>query len=68
MPKPTMSVLAIETRPEGMLRRAASGLEKPNPDISVAEYDVMTPLEMAIWQSVSLQARVTYSNTYQNRV
>jgi hypothetical protein len=49
MPNPTMSVLAIDTIPEGMLRRAALGLENPKPDISVAEYDVITPLEMAIW-------------------
>jgi hypothetical protein len=38
----------METIPEGMLRRAELGLEKPKPAIRVAEYDVITPLEMDI--------------------
>ena len=37
MPKPTMGLLAMGTRLEGMVRRAALGFEKPKPDIGVAE-------------------------------
>lgn len=39
----------METIPDGMLRRAELGLEKPKPEMRVAEYDVMTPLEMDVW-------------------
>lgn len=52
-PYPTISVLAIDTMPEGMLRRAAFGAVKPKFRISVAEYVVITPLEVEIWKKRS---------------
>jgi hypothetical protein len=43
----------METMPPGMLRRAEWGLEKPKFEMSVEEYEVMTPLETEIWGWVS---------------
>lgn len=44
-----MRVLAIETIPDGMLRRAAVGGLYPKLRIKVAEYVVITPLEIDIY-------------------
>ena len=42
----------IETMPLGILRRADIGGVKPKFRMRVAEYVVMTPLEMDVWEVV----------------
>ena len=51
IPNPTSSVKKILTMPEGVFRSAEMGPENPNPAIRVAEYVVITPLDIEIWSS-----------------
>lgn len=44
-----MRELAIETRPEGVFKRAAMGGVKPKFRIRVAEYVVITPEDIEIY-------------------
>jgi hypothetical protein len=41
------------TIPDGVLRRAEIGPEKPKPATRVAEYVVTTPLDTEIWKGIS---------------